>query len=90
LVGEKLLSKYGKEILIKVVAQSIPTYTMSCFDLTKGLCDELNMIIGRYWWSQQDKTKKIHWLSWKKLTIPKMKGGFGLQDLHLFNIAMLS
>ena len=63
MVGEKLLSKYGKEILIKVVAQSIPTYTMSCFDLTKGLCDELNMIIGRYWWSQMDKTNKIHWLS---------------------------
>jgi hypothetical protein len=45
---EKLLSKAGKEILIKAVAQSIPTYAMSCFDLTKGLCEELNMIIGRY------------------------------------------
>jgi hypothetical protein len=60
---EKLFSKAGKEILIKVVAQSIPTYAMSYFDLTKGLCDELSMINARYWWSQQDKTNKIHWLS---------------------------
>jgi hypothetical protein len=60
---EKLLSKAGKEILIKVVAQSIPTYAMSCFDLTKGLCDELSSMISRYWWNQQDKIHKIHWLS---------------------------
>ena len=62
---EKLLSKAGKEILVKAVAQAIPTYAMSCFDLTKGLCDELNSIIGRYWWSQQDKVNKIHWLAWE-------------------------
>jgi hypothetical protein len=81
---EKLLSKAGKEILVKAVTQAIPIYAMSCFDLTKGLCDELNMKIGRYWWSQQDKVHKIHWLSWEKLTRSKKKGGLGFRDLHLF------
>jgi len=71
---EKLLSKAGKEILIKAVAQSIPTYAMSCFDLTKELCDELRVIIGKYWWGQQDKMNKIHWLSWEKLTRSKKEG----------------
>jgi hypothetical protein len=51
-----LLSKAGKEILVKAAAQAIPTYAMSCFDLTKGLCEA---VIARYWWSQQDKEKKI-------------------------------
>jgi hypothetical protein len=51
---EKMLSHAGKEILIKVVAQAIPTYAMGCFDLTKGLCDEISSMIGRFWWSQQD------------------------------------
>lgn len=37
----RLLSIGGQEILIKVVAQAVPTYTMSCFQLPKTLCDDL-------------------------------------------------
>ena len=42
LVGwkEKLLSKAGKETLIKVVAQAIQTYAMSCFKIPDSLCEE--------------------------------------------------
>ena len=76
--------------MIKAVAQAIPTYAMSCFDLTKSVCDDLNSMIVRYWWSQQDKLNKIHWLSWEKLTRSKKKDGLGFRDLHLFNMAMLS
>ena len=87
---EKLLSKAGKEILIKAVAQAIPTYAMSCFDLTKGLCDELSSMIGKYWWSNQDKLNKIHWIGWQKLTRSKSIGGLGFRDLYAFNMAMLA
>jgi hypothetical protein len=44
---EHLLSKVGKEILMKVVAQAISTYAMLCFSLTK----KLSSMICRYWWS---------------------------------------
>ena len=39
---EKYISKAGREILIKTVAQAIPTYTMRIFKIPKVLCDIIN------------------------------------------------
>ncbi|XP_050256924.1 uncharacterized protein LOC126702296 [Quercus robur] len=36
-----LPSLIGKEVLIKVIAQVVPSYTMSCFKLPNSLCEEL-------------------------------------------------
>ena len=74
-----MLSKAGKEILIKACATAIPTYAMTCFDITKNPCDEISSMIGRFWWTQQDKDNKIHWLSWEKLTRAKKRVGWALK-----------
>ncbi|MDV3194009.1 MAG: hypothetical protein Q8835_03080, partial [Sweet potato little leaf phytoplasma] len=65
--NEKLFSVGGKEVLIKAVIQSIPTYTMCCFQLPKGLCDDIHKICAKFWWGEIGDKKKIHWASWKKL-----------------------
>ena len=51
LVGwkEKLMSKAGKEILIKVMTQAIPTYSMSCFKISDSLCDEITSLMRNFW-----------------------------------------
>lgn len=48
--SEKYLSAGGKEILIKSVIQSLPTFTMSVFKFTKGLCEDLEHITHNFWW----------------------------------------
>ena len=48
-VGEKLLSRAGREVLIKAVVQAIPTYTMTCFKLSVGLCEEIKGLIRKFW-----------------------------------------
>lgn len=87
---EKMLSKARKEILIKAVAQAIPTFAMGCFDLTKGLCDKISSMIAKFWWSQQDNENKMHWMSWDKMILPKDEGGLSFWDIHSFNMAMLA
>jgi len=87
---EKCMSGAGKDVLIKAVAQAIPSYAMSCFDLTKSLCDDIGRMVCKFWWAQQENENKMHWLSWDRLCSRKKKGGMGFRDLHLFNLAMLA
>jgi hypothetical protein len=86
---EKFLSRAGKEILVKAVAQAIPIYAMSCFDITKTFCDDISSMVCRYWWNNQEEDRH-HWLSWQCLSKPKCEGGLGFRDLHIFNLAMLA
>ena len=56
---EKLLSRVGKEIWIKVVAQAVPTYTMSCFKLLDSICEELTSMVRNFWWGQKVDERKM-------------------------------
>jgi hypothetical protein len=87
---ETMLSKAGKDILIKACGQAIPTFAMSYFDLTKTLFDEMSTMICCYLWAQHDKENKMDWLSWELLTKPKSEGGLGFSDLYGFSLAMLA
>jgi hypothetical protein len=87
---EKLLSIQGKEILLKAVAQAIPVYAMSIFQIPKGVCKGMMDAISQFWWGDDENDKKMHWFAWWKLCYPKNEGGMGFRDFHSFNLAMLA
>ena len=87
---EKILSQASKEVLLKVVVQVIPTFAMSCFRLPIGLCQDIEMLIRKFWWEQRGDSRKIHWTKWEVLCEPKSEGGLGFKDLCKFNKAMLA
>ena len=74
---------------LKSVAQAVPTYSMSCFLLSKTTCKKMRSPIANYWWGSSADSKHIHWLSWDRLTYPKALGGMGFRDMRNFNLAML-
>ena len=61
---EKLLSIGGREILIKTVAQAVPTYAIGCFLLPKSLCDDMERMMMNFWWGQKYQESKIAWVGW--------------------------
>ncbi|XP_030928675.1 uncharacterized protein LOC115954851 [Quercus lobata] len=85
---EKLLSQAGKEVMIKAVIQSIPTYSMSVFKLPISLCKDIEAMIRKFWWGQGD-SKKIHWVKWSSLCSSKSIGGMDFRDIQKFNNALL-
>lgn len=56
---EKMLFEAGKEVLIKAVAQVIPTYTMNCFKIPNSVYEYLTSMIWNFWWGQKKDEKKI-------------------------------
>ena len=62
---------------------------MSCFLLTKRVCKSITSCMAKYWWGSSIDKRSLHWLSWDKLEVPKVKGGMGFRNMHSFNLAML-
>ena len=87
---EKHISKASREVLIKTMAQAIPTYSMSMFKISKKICDDINSMLAKYWWGQTRNEKKIHSIKWEKLCKSKEKEGMGFIDIHAFNLVVLA
>jgi len=86
----KCLSKAGREVMIKSVLQATPSYVMSIFHLPATLINSIKKMMNSFWWGHGITTHRgIHWMSWEKLSAPKMHGGMGFKDLIAFNLAML-
>ena len=88
--SSRLLSKGGKEVQIKAVAQAVPTYVMSCYLLPQGITNRLRSTTSNFWWSSNQNSRGLHWIAWDEICTPKDSGGLGFRDLHDFNIALLA
>jgi hypothetical protein len=70
---ERCLSTRGKEVLIKSVAQAIPTYLMSYIRLPRGLCQHINGLLRNFWWGNKEGKRKPCWVAWEGMVKPKWR-----------------
>ncbi|XP_071939040.1 uncharacterized mitochondrial protein AtMg00310-like [Coffea arabica] len=85
-----LLSYAGKEVLLKSVIMALPTYTMSCCRLPKGLCAKICGHMAKFWRGQNEEERKVQWIRWEKITQVKGNGGLGFRELEHFISALLA
>ena len=83
------MTNTSREILIKVVAQATPTYTMSYFKLLDSMCLDLNSMMGSFWWGKKENERKLALVLWKRLCSLEIEGGMGFSELKAFNMALL-
>lgn len=55
-----IVSQGARDILLKSIAQVIPTYIMSYFAIPTSVCDGLEFLMSRYWCRGDEDKRKIH------------------------------
>ncbi|XP_060962217.1 uncharacterized protein LOC115711062 [Cannabis sativa] len=86
----RFLSKAGREILIKTVAQAIPSYAMSVFLLPVETCTLLEKLMSKFWWgNSSQQSRGITWMKWSRLSRHKSIGGLGFRNLRDYNLSLL-
>ncbi|XP_060972158.1 uncharacterized protein LOC115717516 [Cannabis sativa] len=82
----KVLSRDGKEVLIKSVVQSLPSYAMNIFLFPIGPCKEIERMMASFWWKSTNSNGNgsgIVWMNWDKMTKHKAEGDMGLRNNYL-------
>ena len=86
---QKYLSLGGRVTLIKSVLNSISIFFFSFFRVPKKVMDKLVGLQRQFLWGGNLDQKKIAWVNWGTVCLPKKKGGLGIRDLGKFNLALL-
>ena len=81
----------GRCTLINLVAQILPTYVMSSFNIPSKIYDRLDAAIRRFWWKPKaTEGKFLAWKAWDMLCLPKGKGNLGFKKAKDSNRALLA
>ncbi|GKV31892.1 hypothetical protein SLEP1_g40549 [Rubroshorea leprosula] len=85
----KLLSIDGRITLLTSVLSTLPLFYFSIFKVPKGILKELIRTQKNFLWGTSDESKKIAWVNWERVCLAKNKGGLGIPNLAIKNIALL-
>ena len=85
----KTLSHAGRTTMINSTLSSMPIYSMSIAMFPKKNHKSLNASFRDFWWGFDEGKHHCYLTAWKNFLFPISRGGLGMRDMELVNIAML-
>jgi ribonuclease HI len=86
----KLLSPAGKLVLIQSAVTPILEYVMQCMSVPLKVCNSIDKLCRDFLWGSTLEKRKMHLVSWKKVTVHKSLGGLGIFSMRDRNKALLA
>ena len=86
---EEVLSFEGRLTLIQSVLANIPIYGMSLFKMSGAVAEMLERVMRTFFWDNQEDGEVKSLVAWDNVTRSKQKGGLGIKNLKMKNVALL-
>ncbi|XP_058751483.1 uncharacterized protein LOC131624543 [Vicia villosa] len=86
----RFLNMGGRITLLKSVLSSLSIFWMSFYKLPSKVVKRINGIQSKFLWGGVEERRRIHWIKWEDVTLPLNKGGLGVKNIILFNLALLN
>ncbi|XP_074283345.1 uncharacterized protein LOC141607894 [Silene latifolia] len=87
--GTKHLSYAGRLVIVKSVLTQMHSYWVRIFLLPKGVIHKVDSICRNYLWAGSDEYRHAPPVALETCCLPCDKGGLGISNCHLRNIAVL-
>ena len=77
--------------MIKAVTQTLPTYTMSTFDIPTKICEILDAQIRKFWWNPKNPNGRyLAWKAWDGMCLSRRDGRLEFKKAKMFDKALVA
>jgi hypothetical protein len=88
--ANKYVSLGGRIVLLNSVLNAIPIFYLSYMKIPVHVWKQVRRIQREFLWGGKRGRKKINWIKWDVVCLPKKKGGLGVRDVRAVNISLLT
>jgi hypothetical protein len=88
--GNKYISLGGRIVLLNAVLNAIPIFYLSYLKMPVLVWKSIRRIQRDFLWGGVRRGKRISWIKWDVVCLPKSKGGLGVRGVRIVNISLLA